>query len=117
MTKRKRLFPVGECSDAISDAEFTQRVSCQMLPRALEIKAFLDEGDRLGHKWSLETLRGISDEMFSGLALLWAGQSPEGQERMIEQCLPWWIEIRALEERIVAKAKRMIAKHHERGLR
>ena len=33
---------------------------------------------------------------------------------MIEQSLPWWIEVRALEEQIAAKAKRMIAKHRER---
>ena len=31
---------------------------------------------------------------------------------MIEQCLPWWIEVRALEEQIAAKA--MIAKHRGR---
>jgi hypothetical protein len=105
----KRKFPVGERIGGLSDAEFINLISWQLMPRALEIRAFLDEGDRLGLKYSPETMLGIADEMFSGLALLWAGQSPEGQERMIEQCLPWWIEVRALEEQIAAKAKPMLA--------
>ena len=52
--------------------------------------------------------------MFTLLALTWAGQSEAGGDRMIQQILPWWIEVRALEEQIAAKAKRMVAKHRER---
>ena len=72
---RKRKFPVGERIGGLSDAEFIDLVSWQLMPRALEIKAFLDEGDRLGLKYSPETMMGIADEMFSGLARCGSGKA------------------------------------------
>ena len=70
---RKKPFPVG-CCNGQSDAYHVDLVSWQLMPRALDIKAFLDEGDRFGLKYPIETMLGIADEMFSGLALLWGAE-------------------------------------------
>jgi hypothetical protein len=44
----KWKFPVGERIGGLSAAEFINLISWQLMPRALEIRAFLDEGGPLG---------------------------------------------------------------------
>jgi hypothetical protein len=103
---KRRPFPIGQSDGLMSDAEFIALVSGQLMPRALDVRDFLDEGDKWGVSWSIETMLGWSEEMFSGLALLWAGQSAEGQERMIARLLPAWCQLRELQELNARRARR-----------
>jgi hypothetical protein len=113
MTKRKRSFPVGGCAydEAAELAEFKATIVAQMMPRARELSEFLDA---YGSTCELETLLQTSRESWDAIVLYWAGLPPAEQRQFEDACVPWWIEVRALEERITTRAKEHVRRHRER---
>jgi hypothetical protein len=114
---KRRPFPIGAKAepydDPAHDAAHRELMRSKSLPRLREIAAFLDEGDRLGLRWSLETLVSISDEMLELLVVTWGGLSDRGRERMIEQNLPALGAILDLRKANAERAKQIIAQRKE----
>lgn len=103
MTSKRKPFPVGGASEAAELAEFKARIVAEQMPRMLELSQFLDAH---GSTCGIDTLLQIARESWDGVVLYWAGLPPAEQRRFEDACVPWWIEVRALEEQITTKAQR-----------
>ena len=80
------------------------------MPRALEQSEFLDA---YGSTCGIDTLLHIARESLDVIVVYWAGLPPDEQRRFEDACAPWWIEVRALEDTIVKRAKEHLRRRKE----
>jgi hypothetical protein len=64
---------------------------------------------------TIEECLKIEREFFELLEWTWRGLSPEGQERFIEACVPYWSEVRRLDAEISKVVKLMLKRKAEAG--
>lgn len=90
--------PAKGYDEEIETAAFVEGLATQMMPRLQYFRSWLDAVKRSGNTkfYSIEVLLSIEREMFSALALLWAGLPPRQADQFVARLAPSWAQIAAV---------------------